>query len=328
MGINEAIAEVYAKVGYVQKEHSSGLNYSYASERAFIEALRPAMVEAGISVRPTGWEVLDSSNFTTARGGQMNRAVLRGSFLFQHIDGTSVLVQSIGEGMDSGDKAFNKAQTGAYKYALRQTFLIETGDDPDTTPSDTQERAGPVAQRTERAVSTRQVEGSSPSGATKNFDWPEGYAEMDDSGQWYMMCKEHGKKTRAKYWPYNSEKNFPANISCNEKINGQYCKGRTSPPRVDALAFRLTGRLPAWWKAMEMALASMDVETPDLKYLIEDYKEKDGAPYSDSVYKVSTFFNSNGMSFESDLEAFAALAEQAKRSADSANIQNDLPFDE
>jgi len=30
--------------------------------------------------------------------------------------------------------------TGAYKYALRQTFLIETGDDPDKTQSADQER--------------------------------------------------------------------------------------------------------------------------------------------------------------------------------------------
>ena len=41
---------------------------------------------------------------------------------------------SSGEGSDTGDKASNKALTGAYKYALRQTFCIETGDDPASTP--------------------------------------------------------------------------------------------------------------------------------------------------------------------------------------------------
>jgi hypothetical protein len=40
-----------------------------------------------------------------------------------------------------GDKATAKAMTGAYKYALRQTFCIETGDDPDKDPSVDQERA-------------------------------------------------------------------------------------------------------------------------------------------------------------------------------------------
>ena len=32
-----------------------------------------------------------------------------------------------------------KALTGAYKYALRQAFLLETGDDPDRQPSHEQE---------------------------------------------------------------------------------------------------------------------------------------------------------------------------------------------
>ena len=42
----------------------------------------------------------------------------------------------IGSGADAGDKAFLKAMTSALKYALRQPFLIETGDDPDDTSSE------------------------------------------------------------------------------------------------------------------------------------------------------------------------------------------------
>ncbi|CAK0779069.1 hypothetical protein CCP3SC15_6260001 [Gammaproteobacteria bacterium] len=34
-----------------------------------------------------------------------------------------------------------------YKYALRQTFCIETGDDPDKSPSQQQERAQPHADK-------------------------------------------------------------------------------------------------------------------------------------------------------------------------------------
>ena len=51
------------------------------------------------------------------------------------------MVKVLGDGADTGDKASYKAMTGAMKYALRQTFVIETGDDPDDTPSDVQERA-------------------------------------------------------------------------------------------------------------------------------------------------------------------------------------------
>ena len=42
--------------------------------------------------------------------------------------------------MDVGDKSANKAATGLLKYALRQTFLIETGDDPDAESSNGMER--------------------------------------------------------------------------------------------------------------------------------------------------------------------------------------------
>jgi hypothetical protein len=40
-------------------------------------------------------------------------------------------VTAVGEGTDYGDKSCNKSMTVGLKYALRQTLLIETGDDPD-----------------------------------------------------------------------------------------------------------------------------------------------------------------------------------------------------
>ena len=63
---------------------------------------------------------------------QQFRCLLSASFTLTHTTSdTSIRVAAIGEGMDSGDKGFPKAQTNALKYALRQSFLIETGDDPD-----------------------------------------------------------------------------------------------------------------------------------------------------------------------------------------------------
>jgi len=56
-------------------------------------------------------------------------------------DGSSVALEVIGEGMDSADKATNKAMAIAHKYALLQAFMIPTEDmtDPDaTTPEPTQ----------------------------------------------------------------------------------------------------------------------------------------------------------------------------------------------
>lgn len=140
--IHEAIAEIYGNVGYVQKQRTQGLNYSYASESALIEALRPEMVKAGVYPAVLEYEVMHAETYTTSKGAVMNLVRVRATVAFTHApSGTQLMVQAVGEGSDSGDKASNKAMTGAYKYALRQTFCIETGDDPDRTPSAEQERA-------------------------------------------------------------------------------------------------------------------------------------------------------------------------------------------
>jgi len=41
-----------------------------------------------------------------------------------------------GEGLDVGDKSSYKAMTGALKYALLQSFLLATGDDPEDERGD------------------------------------------------------------------------------------------------------------------------------------------------------------------------------------------------
>lgn len=134
--IGEAIKAVYNEVGYVQK---TGVNqaqkYKYAGEADLIAALRPVMLEHGITVIPAGVHLLSYGGYrlTDANGNQKktNRIVGVYKFDFTHESGTSVSVEVVGEGVDTGDKASYKAATGALKYALRQTFLIETGDEPE-----------------------------------------------------------------------------------------------------------------------------------------------------------------------------------------------------
>lgn len=41
-------------------------------------------------------------------------------------DGSSVVCTTVGEAMDSGDKASNKAMSAALKYALTETYMIPT----------------------------------------------------------------------------------------------------------------------------------------------------------------------------------------------------------
>lgn len=144
--IHQAIHEVMKEVGYVQKGSSPNLRYTFAGEADLIAALRPSMVAHGILVYPLKYENLVIERYTTDKGSSMINARLVATFRFVHAPSeTFVDVQSCGEGADSGDKSINKAMTDAYKYALRQTFEIETGDDPDKYPSEDSQAASEKA---------------------------------------------------------------------------------------------------------------------------------------------------------------------------------------
>lgn len=133
--IYEALAAVMGEVGYVQKtqpERGSRLKFSYAGEADFIAAIRPHFLEQGIVVHPVNVTEMDLEPYTTKNGSVMNRTLVKVTYRFTHTPSeTAIDVQVTGEGADTADKSASKAMTIAYKYALRQTLLIETGDDPD-----------------------------------------------------------------------------------------------------------------------------------------------------------------------------------------------------
>lgn len=134
--IQEAMLAIYGKVGYVQKTTSPNLNYKFASETGFIQEVRPAMIENGVTVSVIKMDNLTQESYTTKNGALMMRSTVHGVVRFSHVSGTYQDVEVYGEGSDSGDKSVNKAMTDLYKYALRQTFMIETGDDPDKDASE------------------------------------------------------------------------------------------------------------------------------------------------------------------------------------------------
>jgi len=133
--IYEAMSAAYDEVGYVRKKRGDNLNYTYAGEKDIIAEVRPAMVEHGIFCHVVKYDDVKQEQYTTARGSVMLRSTLHAVVRFAHESGTYIDVEAVGEGSDSGDKSLNKAMTCAYKYALRQTFVLETGDDPDKDAS-------------------------------------------------------------------------------------------------------------------------------------------------------------------------------------------------
>jgi hypothetical protein len=134
----EAVCRVMEQVGYVQKDKQmqGGGSYRYVSVEAVIDKLRPEMIKQQLVLLPVGVEVLHQGE----HGRQLH---LRVKYTFELIhagSGQTKPVVVVGEGMDVGDKSSNKCMTAARKYALIMAFNIETGLDPDDTPSSEQER--------------------------------------------------------------------------------------------------------------------------------------------------------------------------------------------
>jgi len=143
--INTAILAIMEKVSYVQKERSKDVNYTLKTENAVIQAIRPAMLEHGVFMYPVGVRDIHESQFEAGKYKNIwNRVICVHVFRFLHAaSDTHIDVEVLGDGADTGDKAGNKSMTTAKKYALLQTFLLETGDDPDLaqSPSETSKAA-------------------------------------------------------------------------------------------------------------------------------------------------------------------------------------------
>jgi hypothetical protein len=135
--LHSAINATMQAVGYVQKTGTASIggSYRYASDADLLAGLRPDMVQNGLTLLPVSIHRLDTQHFDTNKGGKQMRCDVVVDYLLTHApSGESVVIQAIGTGVDSGDKAPYKAMTGALKYALRQGFLIETGNDPEADP--------------------------------------------------------------------------------------------------------------------------------------------------------------------------------------------------
>ena len=133
MNICKAISATMADLGAIGKNtRNAQQGFMYRGIDAVMNALQPAMLKNGIFVVP---EVLEQTREErqTSKGATLIYSILRVKFTFFADDGSNVSAVVIGEGMDSGDKASNKAMSVAFKYACFQVFCIPTEEmkDPD-----------------------------------------------------------------------------------------------------------------------------------------------------------------------------------------------------
>lgn len=126
MNIYQAINAVMKDCGAVGKDsRNPQQGYQYRGIDAVMNALNPALTKNHVFVAP---EVLEQTREErqTSKGGLLIYSIVKVRYTFFAEDGSSVSAVVMGEGMDSGDKATNKAMSAAFKYALFQTFCIPT----------------------------------------------------------------------------------------------------------------------------------------------------------------------------------------------------------
>lgn len=151
--IYRAIASVMADMaveGISKDKRNTQQGYNFRGIDDVYNALAPILAKRGLIILPrvVSRECVER---TTARGGAIFYTTVQVEFtMVAAEDGSSHVVTTYGEAMDSADKSTNKAMSAAFKYAAMQAFCIPTeGDnDADATTHEVRGRqvdAGPSA---------------------------------------------------------------------------------------------------------------------------------------------------------------------------------------
>jgi len=178
MTLVSKLAEVMAHADRIPKNgHNSAQGYDYATAADVLAEVRKELANRRIFVTHkltrSEWRICKTKN------GEVN--VLAVYLTLTAHDGETGekldFAETMGEGMDYGDKQSGKALTGAMKYAILNGFMIPTGDDPenDAVPPPRQrqrpEPAGDEPPASNRAAPTHfPTFGPAPKGAIAGAD--------------------------------------------------------------------------------------------------------------------------------------------------------------
>lgn len=133
--VYESISKVMAtiaKAGIAKGRINESQKYTFRGIDDVYNAMAPILAEHKLCVLPrvTSRDVTERVN---KHGTALFYVTVEMEFaLVSGEDGSSHVISTIGEAMDSGDKATNKAMSAAYKYALMQAFCIPTEGDNDS----------------------------------------------------------------------------------------------------------------------------------------------------------------------------------------------------
>lgn len=131
--IFETVSAVMGEIGAVGKDSKNQQQgFMFRGIDAVMNAISPALIKHHLFIVP---EILEQTREerTNSKGTLLIYSICKIKYTFYAEDGSSISATVIGEGMDTGDKATNKAMSIAFKYACFQVFCIPTEEmvDPD-----------------------------------------------------------------------------------------------------------------------------------------------------------------------------------------------------
>jgi hypothetical protein len=135
--VYQKIATVQAELAKVgisksRKNQTPGAQDNFRGIDEVYNTLAPLMADNGLCILPRIVDHTLTERGKTRNGNAIYSAIVTAEFDFVSADdGTIHVVRTMGEAMDSSDKATNKAMSAAYKYAALMTFAIPTEGDND-----------------------------------------------------------------------------------------------------------------------------------------------------------------------------------------------------
>jgi len=170
--IYEQMGAIMGEVGAIGKDKKNQMqNFMFRGIDAVMNGLHPVFSKHNVFILP---EVMEdrTEERQTKSGGNLIYRIMKIKWRFMSaIDGSSVESVNIGEGMDSGDKAANKAMAISLKYALTQMLLLPYDEvDPDS-------------------------ESHEPSKAVKTAEKPRKQSTNDEA--WVEACKANSELAKA-----------------------------------------------------------------------------------------------------------------------------------
>ena len=133
MNIYETITKIMSETPAISKaKKNQQQGFAYRGIDDVMNAFNPLFAKYKLFVVPTILEQIREER-QTSKGGNLIYSICKIKYTFYAEDGSLIEAVVVGEGMDTSDKATNKAMAIAMKYALFQVFCIPTAEmkDPD-----------------------------------------------------------------------------------------------------------------------------------------------------------------------------------------------------